>query len=87
MTENGDFLGVEDAEVPGFDARPLVQSASELTNHVTLRKSSTVEAGDPVDVGSAEGSAAFPPFFIKHHKRHIAALIHASVSDLSLSSR
>jgi hypothetical protein len=53
MTEKIEPLRVEDAEVPGFDARPLMLSASELANHVTLRKSSTVEAGHPVDVGSS----------------------------------
>jgi hypothetical protein len=38
MAEKIEPLGVEHAEVPGFDARPLTLSASELANHVNLRK-------------------------------------------------
>ena len=41
----------EEAEVPGFDARPLTHSASRLANDVHLRNSSTVEASHRVDVG------------------------------------
>ena len=31
--------GAKEAEVPGFDARPLTRSASGLVNDVRLRKS------------------------------------------------
>jgi hypothetical protein len=46
-----ELLGAEDAEVPGFDAQPLMLSASGLANHVTLPKYANVEADHRVDVG------------------------------------
>ena len=46
-----ELLGVENSEVSGFDMRPLTRSAPDLANHIKLRKSSTVKAGHPVDVG------------------------------------
>ena len=49
--EKIELPGAKEAEVPGFDARPLTRSALGLANDVRLRKSSTVEAGHPVDVG------------------------------------
>ena len=49
--EKIELPGAEEAEVPGFDARPLMLSASELANHFNSRISSTVEAGHRVDVG------------------------------------
>ena len=46
-----EFLGVENADVSGFDVRPLTRSAPDLANHIKLRKSSAVKAGHPSDVG------------------------------------
>jgi hypothetical protein len=46
-----ELLGAEDAEVPGFDAQPLMLSASGLANHVTLPKYANVEADHRMDVG------------------------------------
>jgi hypothetical protein len=70
MTEKIEPLGVDDAEIAGFDARLLMLSASELANHVTLRNSPTVEAGHPVDVESY--IALIAPWFpyLRRNGRH-----------------